>query len=73
MLLDNELQSLKGSLPCSEEKLQIFHNWFLPAWRSRKHFHRKLSFCMKGKIEQKKIAMDVRYMIAHIELEDQSK
>lgn len=28
---------------------------------------------MKGKIEQKKIAMDVRYTIAQMELEDQPK
>jgi len=57
----------------SEKKLQIFHNWLSPALRAHKHFHRNLSFCTKGKTEQKKIAMDARSMIAHTELEDQSK
>lgn len=28
---------------------------------------------MNGKTEQKKTAMDVRYVIAHMEVEDQSK
>lgn len=73
VLLDNALQPLEGRLPRGEKKLQIFYNWFLPAWRWRKRFQRKLSHCTKGKTEQKKTAVDVRYMVAHLELEDQAK